>query len=720
MHIFAQSFRWSGGQVVEGYAASSNLLGRMYPVTAILMHMARLTLILLTAAWLQLAGCSGSGSGDNAGDNAGDNQSPGGSAESLAAKVDFDVSTATGLDAAQVLRPSVTAYLIDDFGQAGILDRFLADFDQRVGMVLYDVLDEELHNLAPPPNATADLATRLQRVDENVAKIVAAGGTALLAINCAMPDYLSSRQGSAHYVLSGELELAAATVSGCSPPRNEVAARDAWVAVMQAVGVYFSKYGNQVVYMFGSEPENHFVGTVDEMFDTYGLAITGVLTGHPTAKIAAITPVEMADSMGKAIAVYSAPPADRYDYTSEQLTEPLLKKWIDYATGNGLPIDFLTFHIWNPSAHPQADAYFEEYAETIEGWLTSAGHTGPPVVMLPTDFAGWENTCLVDSSDVLESYYDSEYLSAMFVDHAVATQRYAHSALDASGPLQGIHLVYGFLMDMRSYASCMPVLAGFGGFPGMVTTQGLPKPSYNALWLMSNLQGSIGFPSSDDALVNTVGAYENNSTERVSILLTRHIPSELHYVAEDGGFTGYSNGSLFRHSFGYDLGPLTDERPSALMLNYLGQPDYPREFVRDLLTEPPVFDVNDLGWSEARTNRYTAIRQQGLLFRQEASTNRTVDVTVSKLTSRQYQLQTFSVDTSHGNAYHARQSIQDQIDAAAGNPTALAQLIAELKATYGVASTQIETRTITATGNTATVRIEMEANSVWLVVLTAT
>jgi hypothetical protein len=286
----------------------------MYPVTVTLMHMARLILILLAAVWLQLAGCSTEpGSGDD--------QSPEDPAESLAAQVDFDVSTATGIDAAQVLRPSVTAYLIDDYDRVGILDTFLADFDQRVGMVLYDALNEELHNLAPPPNDTTDLATRLQRVDENVAKIVAAGGTALLSFNCAMPDFLSSRQGMAHSVLTGELEPAAATVSACSPPRNEVAARDAWVAVMQAVGTYFSKYGNQVVYMFGSEPENYFVGTADEMFDTYGLAITGVLTGHPTAKIAGITPVGMSDSMSKAVAVYSAPPADRYDYSSEQLTD---------------------------------------------------------------------------------------------------------------------------------------------------------------------------------------------------------------------------------------------------------------------------------------------------------------------------------------------------------------------------------------------------------------
>ncbi len=155
-----------------------------------------------------------------------------------------DLSTATGLEAAQFLRPSVTAYLVDDYDQAGILDTFLADFDRRVGMVLFDAMDEELQNLAPPPNTTTDLATRLQRIDETVAKIVAAGGTVLLSFNCAMPDFLSSRQGMAHSALSGELEPAAATVSACSPAQNDVAVRDGWVAVMQAVGAYFSKYGN--------------------------------------------------------------------------------------------------------------------------------------------------------------------------------------------------------------------------------------------------------------------------------------------------------------------------------------------------------------------------------------------------------------------------------------------------------------------------------------------
>ena len=92
----------------------------------------------------------------------------------------------------------------------------------------------------------------------------------------------------------------------------------------------------------------------------------------------------MEDRLSHAFAVYSPPPDDLYTYSTEQLTEPILKQWIDYSVANGFPIDYLTFHIWNPSAHPQADAYFEKYAETIGGWLTSAGYVGPPVVMLPT------------------------------------------------------------------------------------------------------------------------------------------------------------------------------------------------------------------------------------------------------------------------------------------------------------------------------------------------
>lgn len=113
-----------------------------------------------------------------------------------------------------------------------------------------------------------------------------------------------------------------------------------------------------------------------------------------------------------------------------------------------------------------------------------------------------------------------------------------------------------------------------------------------------------------------------------------------------------------------------------------------------------------------------AIQKQGRLLRQEANTNRTVDVRIDNLTAAEYQVQTFAVDTRHGNAYRKRQSIQDQVDAVINNPTALAQLLDELRATYGRSSTEVETRTINTTDGSATIQIEMEPNSVWLVLLT--
>jgi hypothetical protein len=134
--------------------------------------------------------------------------------------------------AEESVRPSVTAYLVEDYDENGVLDSFLEDFDQRVGMVLYDGLDQQLNALAAPPDSDADLGERLKTADMTVGRIVDAGGTVLLSFNCAMPDFLSSRKGSDHAALSGEREPAAQTVSGCSPVSAEASARDGWVAVI--------------------------------------------------------------------------------------------------------------------------------------------------------------------------------------------------------------------------------------------------------------------------------------------------------------------------------------------------------------------------------------------------------------------------------------------------------------------------------------------------------
>lgn len=674
------------------------------------------------AALVALTGCTSSdeiatssdaGPTDAADGDAGSGEAGLGSS----ARVHFDVSSVTSLRADQLLRPSVTAYLADDDpGRA--LDLFLSDFDGRVGMVLYEGIETQLHRLAAPPGTEADLPARLAASDEIVSKIVGAGGTALLTFKCAMPDFLSLRSGHAHDVLTGELVPAGATVSACSPPREDNAAREGWTAVMEAVGAYFSKYGDQVVYLFGGEPENYFVGTAEEMFATYGLAIRGILAGHPGAKIAGITAVDGADEMSKAVATYHPPPEDRYEFTEEQVGAPLLQEWLAFASSQSIPVDFATFHIWNPSARPRAGAWFEESALELEQWLKAVGYSGRTTLM-PTDFAGWENSCLVDAQDTRESYYDSEYLAAMFVDHAIASLRYGYEGRASFERVDGVNLVYGYLLEMRAYAPCIPVVGELGGYPGMVTKFGVPKPSYNGLHLMTRVDGNIGFPSSDDSVVAAVGAYQDGP-ERVSILLTRHIPSELHFVSKGGGYAGYSLGSLFQHAYGFAKGPLKDEELNDLLASYWTEPDFPKQFVHDLLSDPAPFSIDELGLSSGWTGYLKAARAQGLSLRRESASNRRVEVTVSGLAGDQYQVATYAVDRSHGNAYRERAKIQARIDATGGDTAALAVLAAELRETYGTASTVVDTRTVSASGGSATVELEMEPNSVWAVVLAAT
>jgi hypothetical protein len=668
------------------------------------------------------SGCAGADrddltQSDAGGTSTGDSPRGDASASATEAHVEFDVSAATSLDAEEYVRPGVTAYLIEDYDDNGVLDSFLEDFDRRVGMVLYDGLDQQLNALAPPPETEADLEERLADADATIGRIVNAGGTVLLTFNCAMPDFLSSRQDSDHAALSGERELAAQTVSGCSPVRDQADARDGWIAVMEAVGEYFSKYDDQVVYMFGIEPENYFIGTDAELFDTYGLAIEGVSKGHVGAKIASITPVELAQEMTKANATYDAG-ADRYSYEAQALAEPLMKLWIEYAADHDIPLDFLTFHIWDPSSQPRENTWFEEYSTRVDDWLESAGYDGPPTVLLPTDFAGWENTCLVSADDTVESYYDSEYLGAMFVDHTVSSLRYSMANLSA-GPVRGVSLVYGYLMDLASYSPCLPVVGGFAGFPGIMTRYAVPKPAYNALHFMTRLEGKLGLPASDDDFVTALGAYDGSEAERVSILLTRHLPSELHYVAPGGGFPGYSLGSAFHHSYGLDRTPLSEEMPNEVYSSYAATPDHPKQLVCDMLSDPPVVEPRDLGLSPAWTEYMEAAQAMGQRLRAEAAETRSVEVTLDGLASGSFRLQTFAVDDTHGNAYRARGDLQEQLDEVGTKAADIAALVAQVRSDYGPGATGVEDTELTAVDGTATLTIDMAPNSVWLVVLTS-
>ncbi|MEK7703994.1 MAG: hypothetical protein AAB426_03480 [Myxococcota bacterium] len=248
------------------------------------------------------------------------------------ALVTFDVASVTSFEAALALRPGVTADGIDVSAIAGSFGDFLTDNDQRVGRILYDGINHLLSTLPAPPNTSTELTARLASLDQaTIGPVIAAGGSVLLNFVCPMPDFLSSRQGYGHDVRSGRNIPSADSVSSCSPPKSDAISRQLWGFIVGAVAEYFgSRYGNHVVYLFGREPENYFVGDLAAFLDMYQLTAEGILTGDAQARIGGVTPVDMADKLTKAQATYDAV-GDRFDYVPELLDEPLLKKWIDHS-----------------------------------------------------------------------------------------------------------------------------------------------------------------------------------------------------------------------------------------------------------------------------------------------------------------------------------------------------------------------------------------------------
>ncbi|MEK7705245.1 MAG: hypothetical protein AAB426_09820, partial [Myxococcota bacterium] len=446
----------------------------------------------------------------------------------------------------------------------------------------------------------------------------------------------------------------------------------------------------------------------------------GILAGYPQAQLAGITPVEMAADLSKAQPNYDSV-ADRFTYVPELLDEPLLKKWIDHFGAQGLPIDYITFHIWDPSAYPNEGAFWQRYGDTLEGWLVGAGFTAPGVTVLATDFANWQNVCIVDPSDALTSYYDSEYLAAMFIEHRLATLRYSIDALKASSTrlIQNFDLIYGYMLPFGALASCMTARAGFDGRPGIVNSAGIPKASYNALHLLTQLEGRLGFADSSDPMITAVSSYRGDGvSDRIAIMLARHIPSELHFVAEGGGFPGYQGGSLTKHNYGQELALFDPSTISSLMVGYLSQADFPRQFLRDLLAVPPVFDVADLGLPAGWTAYQQAVRDHGIAYRLERSRVATAELQITGVPPGSYVLTRYRVDADHGHGYPQRAELHQRLlDASAAGATALQAEVDSVRAEYGVSSTIVSSGPLQVSGTTASLSVDLAPNSVHVLVL---
>ena len=631
------------------------------------------------------------------------------------ATIRFDVSQTSTVAAAELIRPSITADGINDFDTYDTLGSFLNQNDTRVGMVLYDGIDSLLTQFKSPPTS-GQLTAALDDLDNRfITPIIASGGTVILNFFCSMPRFLSKLEGFEHDVLSGEDKPSRFPIYSCAPPKQTQVAHQDYATLVEQVSAYFyARHGDSVVYLFGEEPGNYYAGTWAEFAAHYSAFATGILAGAPNARLGGITPVYGADKFSKAIQTLQS---GKFEYTAEILDAPLLEKWITLSTQESLPIDFVSFHLWNTNPRHYATSAWAKVRTEIEGWLTSSGYSGPKPIILATDVPEWANVCLVDPDDSMESYWDSTYAAAFFTASTIATTL-ANLALRSSTntAAKDTEIVFGYLIQVGSYSSCIPEEAGFNGQQGIVNQAGIPKPSWNALHFSSYLRGYLGTPVSEDTSLQVLGAWDESAgAESVTLLVSRYVPSELEYVAPGGGFPGYRLGAVFRNNYGYDREDLDPMSLNATARAYLQGEDAPKELVRDLLDG--TLDIADLDFPPSWNDFLAAARAAGLAHRAERDSIAHTTIRIEGIPVGNWKLTRRSVDSTYGNAYAHRSSLHTQLMEAEQAGT-LGEVIPMLQSQWGPVSTIVDSEIIMVVDGIARLEVEIEANAVVLIELT--
>ena len=669
--------------------------------------------LLIVATWA--IGCSSSGDDPTRSSDASTEATDPGDPTDTWATISFDVSQSSTVAAAELIRPSITADGINDYDTFNTLGAFLDQNDKRVGMVLYDGIDR-LFTLLQSPPTPGQVTTALAEIDDRfIAPIVASGGTVILNFVCNMPQYLSKLEGFEQDIFSGEDEPTQFPIYSCAPPKQTEVAHQDYAALMEQVSAYFyARHGDSVVYLFGEEPDNYYAGTWAELADHYLAFATGVLAGAPNARLGGITPVYGEDKLTKAIQTLQG---GKFEYTAEILDAPLLEKWITLSAQESLPIDFVSFHLWNPNPRYYATSAWVQVRTEIEGWLTASGYSGPKPSILATDVPEWANVCIVDPDDSMESYWDSTYASAFITASTIATTL-ANLELRSSmnTAAKDTEIVFGYLLQIGEYSSCIPEEGGFNGAQGIVNQIGIPKPSWNALHLSSFLRGYLGAPESEDTSLQVLGAWDESAgAESVTLLVSRYVPSELEYVAPGGGFPGYRFGAVFHNDYGYvreDVDPMS---LNATAWEYLQAEDAEKKLVRDLLDG--TLEIADLELTPSWNGFLAAARDAGLAHRTERDSIAHTTIRIEGIPGGTWNLTLRSVDSTYGNAYAQRSSLHTQLMEAELAGT-LDEVLPMLQSQWGPDSTIVDSEVITVVDGIARLEVEIEANAVVLVELT--
>lgn len=673
-------------------------------------------LIATTNVWFTF-GCS----------NKNTRSTPPSSAQNQFSELKININNSTQIQADDLYRPGVVAYgLLESDRADGYygLSQFTGATKSRGGYVKIDGLSSLLRSMS----STAELTQKLVEVDEAVSLAVAAGSKVELILACMLPNSLSKLEGFSHDVISGANNPSDQPIYSCSSIKNDLGARNIWFSIMEDTSQYFSKYGDNVVFIIGNEPETYFAGNASELFDLFELTANGLRSGNAMVKIGGLSPSHYkVNYLGHASPVYNSG-SDSFSFSKENLSAPLLQLWLEFINARNIAIDIIQTKNFAGTPSPRSSGFWVDTYNSLESWLQANPKSYKNHVELVfSDYPGWHTVCAEDVAGQRESIWDSEYFSSWFLSTYISMKSFITTK---DGIINNVEPLLGYLIEYGTSAffhtSCeadKSKPAGFGGAMGLVTSKTkLPKPILHGLRFLTSLTGSLINVEQSDPNLYVTAAYDANG-DKVTILLSHFTPSELNY--NTAGYVGYDWGGVFKNNYGYTLNmdQLKQMPKNVELQNYLSDPNYPKQFIQDLMAGPEVLDLNTLGLPANFYDFFTAARTAGRLNRQikdqyENGILKNINISFAGMKPGTYNISHQIIGKNNGNAYTQRHLIQSELEAAFANggSEGVKTSLEDIRNQYGITSTFYSDKDVVFE-DSPDMQIAVEPNSVHLITI---
>ena len=591
--------------------------------------------------------------------------------------------------AQDVLRSDISTQGLEDPDQYGL--RLAATIDRhRVGEILMQpahVLREVTQE--PSGNYRSQIATLMAGIDAEIASVLAADGSVHIKVHCSTPRWMATHNFP-HNVVTGIDKPSGEPTWACSAPTDLAE----WGAIMRGVGEHYAANVDRISFSFGSEPENYFAGTRDELFAWYAASVNGLRAAAPF-RVGGLTFV----GHRHATMLKTAPTLNgsTLEFTEVDYLEPITKTWIEQSATQGLPIDMVTLHQFGGSAVPAIGTRWRRARHDISDWLTQNGYTATDVEVLIEDWPQW--------APYMSN--DTEYYAAHMASGILSM---LELSLNEGAPIRPVQ---AFLFDF-GFRPPGEHPAGFAGRAGLSTELGIIKPVFNLNSLLAEVEGTLTPVESSNPFMHAIAGV---GTDHTTVLITNQIPLEYQI---DVFYNFWDQRPIMENEFSADDLSAVAYDPLELIDVYFGgvMPGWP-ELIDAFLAEPSTIDLNALSWPDEIKAQWEEMRRYGRLARKQRSCAATAQLRFDGLADGTYRVEHYVLDIVSANAYRDRDSLGQRMTAALDVSTdAAVQEALAINQEYDMETGKQPDTEVQLTTPRQPVSVLMQPNSVHLIRLT--